>query len=61
MKKFISTFPSHYVLINALTGCNDLIPSVSMTIQNGASVLALSNPIDVMSIDSWEKFKEIDT
>ena len=58
MKKFISIFPSHYVLVNALSGCNDLTSTVFMTIQNGASVLGLSNPINVMSIDSWEKFKK---
>ena len=61
MRTLVPSFPGHYVLVNALPGCNDLIPTVSMNIQNKASVLALSNPIDVMSIDSWEKFKELDT
>ena len=61
MRTLVPSFLGHYTLVDALPGCNDLSPSLSMTIQNYAPVQALPYPIDVMSIDSGEKFEILDT
>ena len=61
MRTLVPSFLGHNTLVDALPGCNDLSPSLSMTIQNYAPVQALPYPIDVMSIDSGEKFEILDT